>query len=81
MRAVGGKGWAWTGGGRKWNVWVVRAVWAVGVGHRLKPVKDCFSRRGAGGGEGVGGVGGGGWAWTGARKTLLFMAGALRWGR
>ena len=23
---------------------------------------------------GVGGEGGGGWAWTGARKTLLFMA-------
>ena len=23
----------------------------------------------------------GGWAWTGARKTLLFMAGALRWER
>ena len=29
---------------------------------------------------GAGGEGGGGWAWTGARKTLLFMAGALRWG-
>ena len=26
---------------------------------------------------GVGGEGGGGWAWTGARKTLPFMAGAL----
>ena len=26
---------------------------------------------------GESGEGGGGWAWTGARKTLLFMAGAL----
>ena len=42
---------------------------------------------GAGGGEGgVGGVrgesgeGGGGWAWTGARKTLHIMAGAVEGG-
>ena len=26
----------------------------------------------------MGGEGGGGWAWTGARKTLFFMAGAVR---
>ena len=69
----------------------VRAVWAVRVGHGLEPVKHCFSwqgRCGVGGEGGVGGVGGvggeggesgeggGGWAWTGACKTLLFMAGA-----
>ena len=43
---------------------------------------------GVGGVGGEGGEGGGGWAWTGACKTLLFMAGALegggkceRWGR
>ena len=76
-----------------WAVWAVRAVRAVraaGVGHGLEPVKHCFSWQGrcGGGGEGgVGGVGGeggeggGGWAWTEARKTLLFMAGALRWVR
>ena len=68
-------------------VWAVRAVKAAGVGHGLEPVKHSFSWRGSasgGGGGGVGGEsgeGGGGWAWTGARKTLLFMAGALRCGR
>ena len=36
---------------------------------------------GVGGESGESGEGGGGWAWTGARKTLLFMAGTLRWGR
>ena len=33
-----------------------------------------------GGVGGEGGEGGGGWAWTGARKTLLFMAGAVKGG-
>ena len=33
-----------------------------------------------GGGQVLGGVGGEGWAWIGARKTLLFMAGALEGG-
>ena len=64
-------------------------VGGAGVGHGLEPVKHCFSCQGpcGGGGEGgVGGVGGeggegcGGWAWTGACKTLLFMAGALEVG-
>ena len=32
-------------------------------GDGLEPVKHCFSWQGRG------------WAWTGARKTLLFMAG------
>ena len=71
-----------------WAVWAVRAVRAVraaGVGHGLEPVKHCFFMAGGvggvGGESGESGEGGGGWAWTGARKTLLFMAGALRWGR
>ena len=54
-----------------------------------KPVNIAFHSAGGGGGAsasggggegsagGVGGEGGGGWAWTAARKTLLFMAGAL----
>ena len=50
------------------------AVRAAGVGHGLEPVKHCFSWQGEGG---EGGEGGGGWAWIGARKTLLFMAGAV----
>ena len=66
------------GGGQVRAVGAVRAVW-----------RGCFSWQGRwrGGGQcerwgavravcGVGGEGGGGWAWTGARKTLLFMAGA-----
>ena len=60
-----------------------------GCEHGLEPVTHCFSWQGrcVGGGEGgVGGVGGesgesgeggGGWAWTGACKTLLFMAEAV----
>ena len=84
----GGGGWVWTGACKTLlfmaeAVRAVRAVWAVraaGVGHGLEP--HCFSWQGRWGREGnVGGEGGGGWAWTGARKTLLFMAGALRWGR
>ena len=77
----------WRGGGQ------VRAVG--GVGHGLgalktfhgRGVKHCFSWQGRCGEGGVGGVGGesgeggGGWAWTGACKTLLFMAGALEGGR
>ena len=66
----------------------MRAVGAVG-----EPEKHCFSWQGrwrggasASGGSGEGGVGGGGeggggWAWTGARKTLLFMAGRCGGGR
>ena len=45
----------------------MRAVRAAGVGW-------------TGGGGGGERSAGGGWAWTRARKTLLFMAGALRWG-
>ena len=75
-----------------WAVRAVRAVRAAGVGHGLEPVKHCFSWQGrcGGGGEGgeggvggeggEGGEGGGGWARTGARKTLLFMAGVLEGG-
>ena len=58
-----------------------------GVGHGLEPVKLSWQGRcGGGGGGGVGGVGGEGgegaegWAWTGACKTLLFMAEALEGG-
>ena len=36
---------------------------------------------GEGGEGGESGEGGGDWAWIGAHKILLFMAGALRWGR
>ena len=36
-----------------------------------------WSRGGEGGESGESGEGGGGWAWTGACKTLLFMAEAV----
>ena len=73
----------WRGGGGEGGVGGVGGELAAGVGHGLEPVKHCF-RQGRCGEGGVGGVagesgeGGGGWAWTGACKTLLFMAGALR---
>ena len=74
---------------RRWRP--VQAVWALraaGVGHGLEPVKHCSwqGRCGGGGEGGVGSVGGesgeggGGWAWTGACKTLLFMAEAVHGG-
>ena len=84
---------SWQGAVRA--VRAVRSVRVAGVGHGLEPIKHCFSWQGrCAGGVGVVRAVWAVWAVRAVRavraagvghgldrKTMLFMAGALRWGR